>query len=153
MLKVPKILTSFYMCLSKKHRLQGWRMGVLLGCLSSSIVLSCNIVLLAVGAAIRSGYDKDGVATIFEGDEATISLWNTILHVVINVLSTLLLSASNYTMQVLNSPTREEINKAHKNGKWLDIGLLSVHNLRIISSKRAILCIALALTSTPLHLL
>jgi hypothetical protein len=128
-------------------------MGVLLGCLSSSIVLSCNIVLLAVGAAIRSGYDKDGVATIFEGDEATISLWNTILHVVINVLSTLLLSASNYTMQVLNSPTREEINKAHKNGKWLDIGLLSVHNLRIISSKRAILCIALALTSTPLHLL
>jgi hypothetical protein len=153
MLKAPKILTSFYMRLSKKHRLQRWRMGVLLGCLSSSIVLSCNIVLLAVGAATRSGYDNDGVATIFEGDEATISLWNTILHVVINVLSTLLLSASNYTMQVLNSPTREEINKAHKNGKWLDIGLLSVHNLRIISSKRAILCIVLALTSTPLHLL
>jgi hypothetical protein len=127
-------------------------MGVLLGSCVSAFVLLCNIALVIIGLK-RSGYDEDGIATLLEDDEATITRWNTFAHVAINALSTVLLSMSNYTMQVLNSPTRQEVDKAHKRGKWLDIGLLSLHNLRIISRKRAILCLIMALSSMPLHLL
>lgn len=134
-------------------RLYGWRMGVLLGSCISSIVLLCNIAMIVIGARTRLGYDRDGVATLLEGDETTVSRWNTIGHVLINVLSTVMLSASNYTMQVLNAPTRKEMDRAHANGQWLDIGILSVHNLKIISRKRATLCLILAASSLPLHLL
>lgn len=128
-------------------------MGVLLGTITSMLVLICNIAMVILGAKAKGGYDRDGVATLIEGEEVTVSRLNTICHVFINVLSTVLLSASNYTMQVLNAPTRYEMDRAHANGKWLDVGLLSVHNMRIISSKRAALCLVLAVSSLPLHLL
>ena len=126
---------------------------MLLGSCTSTVVLLCNVAMIVVGAKTRSGYDRDGVATLLTADEETISMWNTIYHVFINILSTILLSASNYTMQVLNSPTRPEIDSAHMRGKWLDIGLVSIHNLKVISRKRAILCLVLAVSSLPLHLL
>lgn len=135
-----------------RSRFHGWRMGVLLGTFASSFVLLCNVALVVFGQ-LRSGYDRDGIAILYEGDEAAVSRGNTIAHILINALSTVLLSMSNYTMQVLNSPTRREIDKAHLRGKWFDIGLLSIHNLRIISRRRAILCLVLAASSVPLHLL
>lgn len=134
-------------------RFYGWRMGVLLGTCTSMFVFICNVALLIIGAKTKAGYDRDGIATLMEGDETTISRWNTVCHIFINVLSTILLSASNYTMQILNAPTRAELDSAHRRGKWLDIGLLSVHNLKTISPKRACLCLVLAASSLPLHLL
>jgi hypothetical protein len=115
-------------------------------------VLICNIALILIGH-LRSGYDNEGIAILFQGDEEAVARFNTGAHILINALSTVLLSMSNYTMQVLNSPTREEVDKAHSQGRWYDVGLLSVHNLRLISRKRAILCLILAMSSTPLHLL
>jgi hypothetical protein len=147
-----RTVDSSYKDRIRRSGLYGWRMGVLLGSCASGFVLLCNIALVIFGQK-HSGYDRDGVATLLEGDEATISRWNNVIHVAINALSTILLSMSNYTMQVLNSPTRQEVDKAHARGKWLDIGLLSLHNLRIISRKRAVLCLLMALSSLPLHLL
>ncbi|KAF2637831.1 hypothetical protein P280DRAFT_520953 [Massarina eburnea CBS 473.64] len=77
---------------------------------------------------------------------------NTGLHVVINVLSTMLLAGSNYTIQVLSSPTREDVDNAHAKGQWLEIGLLSPRNLRAIPWKRTLLWLTMALSSVPLHL-
>ena len=128
-------------------------MGVLFAVIMSAIVLCCNIALLVTGLARYGGYDEDGIANLVYGDEATISRWNTAFHVLINALSTTLLAGSNYAMQVLSSPTRVDIDKAHKLGNWLEIGLLSPRNLRMISRKRTALCLLLALSSVPLHLL
>jgi hypothetical protein len=154
-LRLPKVLRAMEACLRdhiSQSKFHGWRMSVLLGCFASSFVLLCNTALIVVGQ-LHSGYDKDGIATLFRGTEAEVSRWNTIAHIFINMLSTLLFSMSNYTMQVLNSPTRREIDKAHARGKWLDIGVASVHNLKIISRRRAALCVVLSLSSVPLHLL
>ena len=80
--------------------------------------------------------------------------WSTALHVVINILSSLLLSASNYTMQCLGSPTRKEIDMAHSKGSWLDIGLPSVWNIAgRINIRRILFWWILALSSMPIHLL
>ncbi len=56
-------------------------------------------------------------------------------------------------MQRLSAPTRQEVDKAHGAGTWLDIGIPSVRNVRRISWERRNLWILLALSSLPLHLL
>jgi hypothetical protein len=128
-------------------------MGVLLGCYMSFVVLCCNIAIIVVGANRGSSSDAKGIYTIYQGDDVSIWRLNTALHVLINALSTVLLSASNYTMQVLSSPTRVEVDAAHAKGSWLDIGILSPRSLRGIAKKRAILWLTLAASSVPLHLL
>ncbi|KAH7372286.1 hypothetical protein BKA66DRAFT_534379 [Pyrenochaeta sp. MPI-SDFR-AT-0127] len=136
----------------QRSRFYGWRMGVLFGSCASAFVLCCNIGLAIAGAVRNSGYDKDGIADLMEEGEDIIERWNAVLHIFVNALSTILLAGSNYTMQVLSSPTRSEIDKAHEKGEWLDIGILSPRNLKFISRKRAALCIILATSSIPLHL-
>ena len=93
------------------------------------------------------------IGTILDGScEKTknLSLW---LHLAINALSTILLGASNYCMQCLSSPTRQEVDKAHSQGIWLDIGVPGIRNLRRISRRRLVLWMLLTLSSIPLHLL
>ena len=118
--------------------------------LSGTVFLINSILTLW---ASKSFGVNAGAGTIQHGDchqTKNLSLW---LHLAINVLSTALLSASNYTMQCLSSPTRQDIDKAHAQNNWLDIGVPSVRNLRRITWKRIILWWLLAITSLPLHLL
>ncbi|KAI9888350.1 MAG: hypothetical protein M1814_000557 [Vezdaea aestivalis] len=56
-------------------------------------------------------------------------------------------------MQKLCAPTRQEVDRAHSEGKWLDIGVLSLRNLNKISKGRILIWTALALSSIPVHLL
>lgn len=96
---------------------------------------------------------QDGLGTIREGscsETKNLAMW---IHLGINVLSTLLLGASNYTMQCLASPTREDINRAHGQSVWLDIGTPSIRNLLRISRSRISLWWLVAISSVPLHLM
>ena len=56
-------------------------------------------------------------------------------------------------MQCLSSPTRKDIDKAHAQHRWLDIGIPGVRNLGSISRSRRLLWGLLAFSSIPLHLL
>ena len=138
--------------LKKTDYLHGWRMGITLCAATASTVFMINLVL-TVWALSRYGFKKGGIGTIQEGSckmTKRLSLW---LHLIINILSTLLLGASNYTMQCLASPTREEVDRAHRQNKWLDIGVPSIRNLTRISSDRKILWWLLVISGVPLHLL
>ena len=117
----------------------------------AALVLIINLIL-TIWAVTKSGV-QDGLGTLYDGSckrTATLTFW---IHLAINVLSTLLLGASNYSMQCLSSPTRSEIDKAHSQGIWLDIGVPSIRNLRRLSTIRIILWWLLAISSIPLHLL
>lgn len=95
----------------------------------------------------------DGVVTIHTGD-CSVSKWvNTLIHLAINLLSTLLLGASNLGIQLLTSPTRREIDKAHAARRWLDIGVPSFRNLKSLPLGSKILCCILAFSSIPIHFL
>ncbi|KAF2500873.1 hypothetical protein BU16DRAFT_431906, partial [Lophium mytilinum] len=135
----------------RNSRFAGWRLGVLTGCILSTVVLCINVILFVVGATAEGGY-VDGFATLHKGPGHRIGNLSTMYHVLINVLSTSLLSASNYTMQVLCSPTRKEVDRAHARGQYLNIGILSTRNLWSISKRRLALWWILALSSVPLHL-
>jgi hypothetical protein len=127
-------------------------MGIILGCCMSSIVLGVNITVLIIGATRGKGF-QGGFAVPMSGLAEEVSWWSSAIHILINALSTLLLAASNYTMQVLSSPTRKDLDKAHAKNEHLDIGVLSLRNLGRIPRRRLLLFIIMGLSSIPIHLL
>ena len=130
-------------------------MGVCIGAITATIVLVINITFLA-WITRTFPYEGSGIYTLVSGAKgescSATKRWSTWLHLTINVFGTILLGASNYYMQVLSSPTRQEVNKAHSHKKWLDIGVPSVVNLFSIERKRIVIWVLLAFSSIPLHL-
>lgn len=127
----------------------GWRSGAINCALSVTVVFLLNVALTAYGNSNLR--DRDGV--IVDGDCERTRKLNSYLHLLINILSSIMLSASNYCMQCLSAPTRREVDLAHAKGLSLDIGIPSIRNLKHISKKRVILWFLLGASSLPLHLL
>ncbi|PVH86401.1 hypothetical protein DL98DRAFT_602140 [Cadophora sp. DSE1049] len=95
----------------------------------------------------------NGVGIIYQGSCSTAKQLDRWLHLLINLLGTGMLMASNYCMQLQAAPTRANINQAHGNGKWLDIGVPSLRNLTSIGPWRQLSWFLLASSSLPLHLI
>jgi hypothetical protein len=131
---------------------RSWRFGLFIGLYTSSCVLIGNIALVLIGSFSHGGI-KNGIGTLAVGDGVYIRRLGASYHVLINIISTILLISSNYAMQILCAPIREELDKAHQKGDWLDIGVISIHNLRHIQRRRVVLWSLLAFSSIPLHLL
>jgi len=132
-----------------RQRLSGWRFSVLNFATWASIVFLVNLVVTIWGSVAP----RESRGVLVEGDCGRIKTLNSGIHILINVLSTILLSGSNYCMQCLSAPTRGEIDQEHAARRWLDIGVPSVRNLRRISRRRLTLWLLLGLSSLPLHLL
>ena len=130
---------------------KGWKRGASICLVIVAGVLVLNICLTA-WAATTFGL-SGGIGTIHKDKCATIKKTGLWLHIGINVLSTMLLGASNYYMQCLCSPTRQEVDRAHSQRMWLDIGFQSMRNLGKIERTRMLLWICLAVTSIPLHIM
>ncbi|PKS08052.1 hypothetical protein jhhlp_006664 [Lomentospora prolificans] len=112
--------------------------GVFAGAVASIIVLIINIVSLVIATRRGAGFPANpGRRVLFEGSCTTSSRLSTFLHLLINIFGSVLLASSNYAMQYLSAPTREEVNAAHQKRQSLDIGVHSISNLRRISWKRA----------------
>jgi hypothetical protein len=124
--------------------------------LATCCTISGTVLVLNVAATIAFGTrwkaDQD-LGRLYKGDCNVSQRLSLSLHLVINILSTLLFSSSNLCMQLLASPTRKEIDKAHKKWRWLDIGVPSIRNLRSIALDRRIAWVILGLSSAPLHFL
>ncbi|KAJ6116490.1 hypothetical protein N7512_006215 [Penicillium capsulatum] len=114
---------------------EGWKFTAFLAFLSSVVVLGFNLGFLVYST----------------GDCARMHRLNTVLHWAINS-GTILLSASNFGMQCLIAPTRKDVDRAHRKGKWLDIGVPSAQNLCAVPWKRSFLWLCLCLSSLPFHM-
>ena len=134
----------------KNWTIQAWRFTVASGALAGFLILLTNIITLAVM------YGKfrviDYTITFFTGSCDTASTVTIASHVVINILSTILLAASNFSMQCLSSPTRKEVDAAHARKHWLSIGTPTIRNLYFVSKQKALLWLILAISSFPLHM-
>ena len=118
---------------------------------SSTVVLLVNVILVAVLGSKHGISSTKGLIKLYEGDCDRVKLIGTGSHVGINILSTLLLGASNLCMQLLVAPTRQEVDVAHRRKIWLDIGIPSWRNLANIKPSRRYLVFLLMLSSVPLH--
>lgn len=116
-----------------------WRRSVLACACATTVVFFVNFILTLFLAAHPQREESPGRYTIYTGKCETVNRWNTVLHLIINAFSTILLSSSNYCMQCLSAPTRKEIDIAHQRNKWLDIEILSFRNQKYIERKRVFL--------------
>ena len=115
-------------------------------------MLIINIPLLVVGGVKYGGY-IDGLGTLGAGEAGSMKNLGLSYHVLINILSTGLLTSSNYCMQILSAPSREKLDLAHARNTWLDIGIISFRIQAYLDRLRMILWCLLGLSSWPLHLL
>lgn len=129
----------------------GWQFGAALCAAVVAAGLIINLVV-TIWAATSFGL-SGGIGTIHVGPCSSIKRTGLWLHIGINLLSTMMLGASNYIMQALCSPARGEVEEAHSQRKWLDIGIQSFRNLIKIKRSRMAIWILLAASSIPLHLM
>jgi len=122
-----------------------------LGLAIAIVVFAINLVVLIWAYARSRSFD--GSCIFYTGSCATSRHISLVISVFINLLSTLLLAASNNAGQYISSPTRENIDKAHSSGRWLYIGSFSFRNLRYIGWRRTLLWLGFMCSSVPLHLL
>ncbi|KAF3023607.1 hypothetical protein E8E14_012301 [Neopestalotiopsis sp. 37M] len=136
----------------------GWRTGIAFCIIACTAVLILNLALATI-AQLNKTHNfldiavDDGLSTFHEGNCQTTKTISLITHLFINILSTVLLGCSNYCMQILASPTRDEIDDAHSKRRWLRIGVPNFQNLAHVDWRRSVLCVLLVITSLPLHLL
>jgi len=137
-----------------KHWRKGWAAGVKLSAILTTCIFVLNLIItIYMLAKYGTGDSGNGTVLIYSGQCKKTQQYSLWLHFAINAISTGLLAAGNYTMQVLISLTRAEVNKSHENNDWVEIGVPNLRNLRRISTDRVVLWWLLALSSVPLHLL
>ncbi|KAI0868376.1 hypothetical protein GGS24DRAFT_513528 [Hypoxylon argillaceum] len=152
----------------------GWKQAATVNCILLCII-SIILIGLLITTAIQAGGIEDPVL-FYEGSckQKSASYLNFFLHLLINIVSTLVVSrkvkfifitspmclpdllnfaSSNFFMQILNAPTRDEIDAAHQQGTWLEIGVSSARNVFRVSKFKTCCWIGLLVTSIPIHLL
>jgi hypothetical protein len=138
---------------AKQRLLTGWRVGTLVSLCGTISVCVFNFIV-TIWVWKGPNYEVEGfIGTLFSGNCAKVRHINVWVHLMVNTLSTLLLCASNYCMQVLSAPNREEVDRAHTRRTWLYIGGPSLHNLWRIGRGRVLMWALLMVSSLPLHLM
>ncbi|KAL5047058.1 hypothetical protein BDW71DRAFT_180947 [Aspergillus fruticulosus] len=135
----------------KPGKLGGWIGTLYLGSVGAFTALILNLIMVC-WASTRSRHSSEGESVLYAGGCDRTKRISTVVHLVINILGAGLLSASNYAMQCLSAPTRDDVNRAHAKGQWLDIGVPSARNLARIPRSRMFLWLCLVASSAPLHL-
>jgi hypothetical protein len=132
--------------------LHRWRISIILGSCMSSLVLRMYTIFLVLCAKRGRGFENRFAVPI-SGLVEDMSRWSGDIHILINALSTLLLAARNYTMEVLSPTTRKDVDKAHTRHEHLDVRFLNVRNLSRIPRRQLLLFIFMGSSSVPMHLL
>ncbi len=134
-----------------------WRTSIAGFAISGVIVFILNLAALIYSVSQGKSSMQEGSVVLSEGNSvsecAAIKNTNTWLHLLINVLSTIILAGSNYCMQCLCAPNRNDIIKQHQKGKYVDVGVPSIHNIKYFSGRRKWIWFGLLFSSLPLHLL
>ncbi|KAI8951405.1 hypothetical protein F4801DRAFT_589786 [Xylaria longipes] len=121
----------------------GWKRAARVNC-AILVVLSATLIGLS-STALSHGFKT---ALFFYAGSCSgrnVTTINIALHLLINVVSTLVV--------ILNSPSREEIDRAHAAGSWLDVGVSSIRNTFRLSKFKSSCWTVLVLSSIPIHLL
>lgn len=138
---------------TKLPHLSGWRKAATV----NTVVLACASIIL-LGLLLTSSIHAGGIVTTFTFyrgtcNGGTASRVNQGLHLIINAFATCILASSNFFMQVLNAPSRDEVDAAHTRGQSLHIGVPSWRNVTRVARSKTYAWAVLVLTSIPIHLL
>lgn len=128
----------------------GWRRTALINTSIVFILTLFGIILFVCTVSKSGGLGINYI--IFQGTCKKSRSINTWLHLFLNACSTGILASSNFFMQVLTSPTRSEVDKAHSKNISLKIGVQSMRNLYRAPRVKLVSWVLFFITSFPLHL-
>ncbi|WXC43030.1 hypothetical protein QX201_002804 [Fusarium graminearum] len=115
-------------------KMDDWKVSLISGSCACTAVFIINLGLtIWSGVSLKDAADSTETSRriMYEGTCSTTRNINLVIHLIINVFGSILLSASNYGMQCLSTPTRADVDRAHAQGKWVDIGIPSFRFLTL----------------------
>lgn len=118
-----------------RKMMMGWRAGITLIILLSAIILLVAIVCVVLAASKSLLQPHHSAVLAMKCD--VVGQIDQGVGALVNILSFFFIVSATYVSQVLLSPTREEVNTAHQEFHWLDIGIPSLKNLTKVSGLRA----------------
>ncbi|KAI8257729.1 hypothetical protein K4K58_003758 [Colletotrichum sp. SAR11_239] len=133
------------------QRLVGWRINTLICAILVWLMTVLLWVLLLT--SFSKNHDLSDMPPFYAADCQDTRRVMVVVRLLVGALSTLVIVSSYIFMQLLVSPTREDVDRAHAQRRWMDIGCMSVKNLRFISNGRRVLFVLFGLIWIPFHLL
>ncbi|ENH74955.1 hypothetical protein FOC1_g10002500 [Fusarium oxysporum f. sp. cubense race 1] len=109
-----------------------------------------HLIVLIYGCVRARGLNAAWI--LYQGPCSQSKTINLFLHLLLNVFSTLILASSNYFMQILNAPSRIELDRAHARSGWVNIGAPSMRNFLYLGPLKFTCWLILACSSVPIHL-
>jgi hypothetical protein len=131
--------------------LAGWRSGLLASTTIVGLFVLTELALLTLGSVLYP--PVSGVGTIFVGSCRQVKDLSTYILIPLNIVGTMAIACGNYVMQTLNAPTRPDIDRAHRRGYPLNIGVSSLNNMRHVGLRKNMMYFLLGLATIPIHLL
>jgi hypothetical protein len=131
-------------------RIQGWRFGTLMSCCAVATCLVLELALLIY--SVRVNQPRRGLGMLYEGNCDKVKKLSILLLLPMNIIGTVLISTSNYVMQSVSAPTRQEVNRSHVGGGFRNIGMPTSYDMLLGRPYKSILWWILALTTVPIHL-
>ncbi|KAI8302972.1 hypothetical protein K4K59_000289 [Colletotrichum sp. SAR11_240] len=129
----------------------GWRINTLICAILVWLMTVLLWVLLLT--SFSKNHDLSDMPPFYAADCQDTRRVMVVVRLLVGALSTLVIVSSYIFMQLLVCPTREDVDKAHAQRRWMDIGCMSVKNLRFISNGRRVLFVLFGLIWIPFHLL
>lgn len=129
-----------------------WKTSANVNTILVSALSAILLGALVYGLVVKRDLGVNSTFPIFRGSCQTASGLNIFLHLVLNVLGTLILASSNFFMQLVAAPSRAELDRAHHASKWIDIGVPSLRNFASLSGFKRVSWLVLMVSSIPIHL-
>ncbi|KAM7211821.1 hypothetical protein V8F06_012794 [Rhypophila decipiens] len=132
--------------------MKGWR-----GAVKILAVLAALLAAVNLGISINMTMRHDsaspvGSVTVLSGPCQRVNLAKVLIQLAITTASLTLLATSNFAAQAWTALTREEIDRLHRSGDTVDIGIPSLRNMTRISLPRRILWLVMFVLATTIHL-
>lgn len=136
---------------SGTHRHPTWRVIVVINTIFAGLSL---VTYLAFLMWIHNNLHLiSGVAKLFSGTCYQAPKTAAYAEFATCAFSVLLFAAGSHGVQLLLSPTRDEVENAHSRDRWVHVGIGGLRNMKWVSKRRLVRAILLAATSILLPFL
>lgn len=129
---------------------QGWRLGTPVSCYAVAVCLLLELALLTY--ALVTNRPRNGLGMLYEGHCERVKRLSILLLLPLNIIGTVLISTSNYVMQAISAPTRQEVDRSHAEGGFRNIGMPTSYDMLWSRPYKSTLWWILAITTVPIHL-
>lgn len=116
--------------------------------------MSCILFMIALAFLIASSTIGDfwSATTVYKGNCSVAGKVNSGIHIALTIYSALVALSSDFFLRLVIAPQPDDIQAAHKESQWVDVGINSLRNLRFIPMVRRALWLLCVISSVPLQL-